>query len=392
MRVTKRTMVPLRQSVTLARKRPDRAWAVYFPAGEGVSSSKKVARRFFRLKSEAEAFCVVKKAEVATLGAQANALTDEFKREALACGKMLAPFGATLTEAVTLFIKEARSRESSVTVSHALAALGQRLSLDGHSARHARSVREVVGSFAKAKGDQVVSLVKAQDIQGWLDDYRTKDSRPLSPVSFNTYRRYISLFFNFCLKRGWVAKNPVELISSHRVVQKVPRLLSPDSLKQILQATPERAKSIVWLQAHCGLRTSEASRARWSDFLQSGEGYYIQIGSANTKTARRRLTPVPKALADYLCSVRKPDGFIYAEGGGRESVLQNEFKVIKAAAKGVMWHRNALRASALSYRLALTKDAAATAFEMGNSACVLMRDYRELTTPVVAEQWFSVRV
>lgn len=381
-------MVPLRQSATLARKRPDRAWAVYFPGGSTNASG--VVRRFFRLKSEAEAFCAVKRAEVATLGVQANSLTDELKLEALACGKMLEPLGVSLSEAVTWFVQEMRSRDASVTISHALAALGQRLSLDGHSHRHAKAVREIVGSFAKAKGDLIVSLVKVQDIQSWLDDYRTKESRPLSPVSFNTYRRYISLFFSFCLKRGWVTKNPVEAISSHRVVQKVPRLLSPESLKRILQATHERAKAIVWLQAHCGLRTSEAARAQWSDFIQSGEGCYIQIGSANAKTARRRLTPIPRGLAEYLQSVRKPDGFIYADGAGRESVLQNEFKAIKAAVPGVSWHRNALRASALSYRLALTKDAAATAFEMGNSAGVLMRDYRELTTPAVAQEWFAV--
>jgi hypothetical protein len=38
----------------------------------------------------------------------------------------------------------------------------------------------------------------------------------------------------------------------------------------------------------------------------------------------------------------------------------------------------------------MTKDAAATAFEMGNSPIVLMRDYRELTTVSVAKDWFSV--
>jgi hypothetical protein len=89
-------MVPLRQSATLARKRPDRTWAFYFPSGGGESSSEKVARRFFRLKAEAEAFCAVKRAEVASLGALANGLDDDVKREALLCGEKLKPFGVSL--------------------------------------------------------------------------------------------------------------------------------------------------------------------------------------------------------------------------------------------------------------------------------------------------------
>lgn len=63
---------------------------------------------------------------------------------------------------------------------------------------------------------------------------------------------------------------------------------------------------------------------------------------------------------------------------------------VKAACPGVKWGSNALRASALSYRLAETKDAAATALEMGNSPAVLLRDYRELTTEAEAQEWFSV--
>jgi len=44
----------------------------------------------------------------------------------------------------------------------------------------------------------------------------------------------------------------------------------------------------------------------------------------------------------------------------------------------------------LSYRLAETKDAAATALEMGNSPAVPLRDYRELTTEAEGKDWFSV--
>ena len=99
---------------------------------------------------------------------------------------------------------------------------------------------------------------------------------------------------------------------------------------------------------------------------------------------------MPEGLAEYLKAVRMDDGFVYASGKGSVDALQKATFTFKRSLVGVAWHRNALRASALSYRLALSRDAAATAFEMGNSAAILMRDYRELTTPNEAELWFNV--
>ena len=76
--------------------------------------------------------------------------------------------------------------------------------------------------------------------------------------------------------------------------------------------------------------------------------------------------------------------------GRRTDALNVALHAVKAACPGIKWGSNALRASALSYRLAETKDAAATALEMGNSPAVLLRDYRELTTEAEAKDWFSV--
>jgi hypothetical protein len=126
--------------------------------------------------------------------------------------------------------------------------------------------------------------------------------------------------------------------------------------------------------------------------MLSDGGNFIRVSAEAAKTSRRRLTPMPEGLAQYLKAVRKDDGFVYAAGKGSVDSLQKATVTFRRSLLGVAWHRNGLRASALSYRLALTKDAAATAFEMGNSAGVLMRDYRELTTPSVAQEWFSVRL
>jgi hypothetical protein len=81
---------------------------------------------------------------------------------------------------------------------------------------------------------------------------------------------------------------------------------------------------------------------------------------------------------------------VYEEGKGSVDAIHRAEAQLRGLIPHVKWGRNALRASALSYRLALTKDAPATALEMGNSATVLLRDYRELATKETAEKWFSV--
>jgi hypothetical protein len=100
---------------------------------------------------------------------------------------------------------------------------------------------------------------------------------------------------------------------------------------------------------------------------------------------------VPRLCFSYLNKAKQASGFIFGgEEGGDIHKLANALTEVRRAVKGVQWENNALRASALSYRLAETKDAAATALEMGNSPTVLLRDYRELTTEREAQRWFEV--
>ena len=58
---------------------------------------------------------------------------------------------------------------------------------------------------------------------------------------------------------------------------------------------------------------------------------------------------------------------------------------------GIAWKRNGLRHSYASYRFAQTMDAGRVAGELGNSAVVVHRHYRELVTPKAGEEWFVMK-
>jgi integrase len=386
MKITKRTLVPLRQSARLIRVRPDRAWAVFLPS----DCPRGRLRKYFRCKASAEAFCASKRSEMATLGVRAQGLTDNVKRELLVCLQILAPIGKTLTEAVTWYSDHYKSLAKSVTVAHATEALINRAKSDGLSQRHIRSITSVMSIFGRDFALRQVAELNGSDIQEWLDSYRTKAGRPLCAVSHNSYRRYVALFFSFCLKQGWVTISPLVRVGAKKVLTKVPRLLSPGELSVILDTAPDNLRPSLAIQALCGLRVSEIARLRWSDVLLTENGNFIRIGADTAKTSRRRLAPIPDGLASYIRSVSKGEGHVYQPGRGSIDALQKATSACKRSLPDLAWGRNALRASALSYRLAMTKDAAATALEMGNSPIVLMRDYRELTTASVAKDWFSV--
>jgi hypothetical protein len=54
------------------------------------------------------------------------------------------------------------------------------------------------------------------------------------------------------------------------------------------------------------------------------------------------------------------------------------------------WPDNALRHSAISYRLALMRDLPRVATEAGNSPAIVQRHYAELVKPDAAKKFFAI--
>ncbi len=396
------SLEPIKQSAAVCRDRPDKSYAV--PYHKTDAKGRKVwTRKFFRTKAEALAFSSQKKAEKVSLGNLAHGLSDLLKQEALACTERLRPYGKTLSDAVDCYIADLALTEKSTSVEKAAQEMLLGMAKNRLSGRHIKATESYLNQFSLAHGKDTVASVNAQKIQAWLE------SKKMSDVTFNTKLRYLRSFFAFCQKKKYAKENPANEVSFKKVTSAVPRLLSPSDLRVILAASDETIRPALVLQAFCGVRSAELARVEWKDLLQSG---HLQIGADKAKTAKRRLTPIPSTALRYLLSVRKASGAIFPAPkvdawvkelkeageapsaseveGRRTDALNVALHAVKAACPGVKWGSNALRASALSYRLAETKDAAATALEMGNSPAVLLRDYRELTTEAEAKEWFDV--
>ncbi len=110
--------------------------------------------------------------------------------------------------------------------------------------------------------------------------------------------------------------------------------------------------------------------------------------------------PICDNLAAWLVAYAERQGNVWPGGHDEFYEVQQETAAateVKAdpekgikSQKPVKWKANALRNSYASYRFAKTGDAGRVACELGNSAAVVHRHYRELVKPADAERWFAV--
>jgi len=114
--------------------------------------------------------------------------------------------------------------------------------------------------------------------------------------SARTQARMISgirAFYKFLLIEGVITENPVTLLESPKLGLKLPEVLSPDEIKNLIEAVdlskPEghRNKAMIETMYGCGLRVSELVNMKLTDIHYS-EGFVIVTGKGN----KQRLVPI----------------------------------------------------------------------------------------------------
>lgn len=264
---------------------------------------------------------------------------------------------------------------------------------DGASARYIKDLHYRLDRFAESFQKDIGSVTTAE-IQEWLDNQK------LGKQSRLNFKRVLHLLFQHATTRSYAVDNPVDGTDKIKVRGRDVQIFTPAEIARLLAVASEDFAPCILLGAFAGLRTAEIQRLEWSDIdLQAR---LITVAASKAKTASRRIVPIHDNLAAWL----QP----YADRQGRIFPCESEFafhrrqrltaaataveadpeKSIKAQ-KPVKWRANALRHSYASYRFAQISDAGRVAGELGNTAAVVHRHYRELVKPDEAEKWFNVR-
>ncbi len=262
----------------------------------------------------------------------------------------------------------------------------------GASARYLQDLRYRLNQFADAFKRDLCNVTTAQ-VQEWLDGHK------LSPQGYTNFRRVLHLLFKFAVARGYAADNPLGEVERVKVRNGDIEVFTPVEIARLLAAaSPEYLPSLA-IGAFAGLRSAEIERLEWKDIDLAAR--HIVVGASRAKTASRRIVPLQDNLAAWLGPYAERQGKVWPGGhdafyDAQQAIAQataveaDEAKGIKTQ-KPVEWKANALRHSYASYRFALTNDAGRVAGELGNSAAVVHRHYRELVKPADAERWFNVR-
>jgi len=237
--------------------------------------------------------------------------------------------------------------------------------------------------------------VTTADLQDWLDGLR------LAPGNYRNYRTVLHTLFKFAVARNYAADNPVERVERVKVNGGDVEIFTPAEITRLLHAAKEHSPDFtpcLAIGAFAGLRSAEIERLEWSDIHLSE--HCIIVGAKKAKTASRRVVPIHDNLAAWLEPYAAMQGKVWPH----DSVAFYKHQPAVAAAtevktdpanniaaqRPVKWKANALRHSYASYRFAQIGDAGRVAGELGNSAAVVHRHYRELVKPADAVKWFAV--
>lgn len=384
-----------RVSVTVYR-RPTPSGSV----GYMVANYATGKRRLDSYATEAKALAAAHRIAHLLSGRQvvAASLTDEQSAEYAAAVQCLAPFKAplaiaasTLAECLKLVggdlpslhaaAKFYAARHKQIThkpVAEVVAELLTVKEARHSSPRYLSDLNYRLGRFATDFRKNCCDVTTAQ-IQAWFDGLN------LSPQSYKNFRTVVHLFFGFAVARGYAADNPVAGVERLKVRAGEAEFYTPTEIRGLLAAAASSFLPCLAIGAFAGLRSAEIERLEWADVDLAER--LITIGAKKSKTASRRIVPIHENLATWLIPYATQSGMIWR--GTHEGFNGAQQTTAKAA--GMKWKKNALRHSYASYRFAQTADAGRVAGELGNSAAVVHRHYRELVKPAEAEKWFAVK-
>jgi len=229
----------------------------------------------------------------------------------------------------------------------------------GASPRYLEDLRARLNRFA-VDCQRDTCNVTTSDIQAWLDGLK------LSAQNYRNFRTVLNTLFEFAVARSYASDNPVERVERVKVRNGEIKIYTPAEIARLLAAASPDFRPCIALGAFGGLRSSEIERL--------GPG--------------RRIVPIHDNLTEWLHPYAGQEGKVWT--GSHEEFYEAQQATGAAARPPVRWKSNALRHSYASYRFAQTADAGRVAGELGNSAAVVHRHYRELVKPVDAERWFNV--
>ena len=131
-----------------------------------------------------------------------------------------------------------------------------------------------------------------------------------SEISFAFLNKEILIlhnFFNFCIEKGYIDKNPVFKVKKLNELSRIKTFSDEDIEKLITGATNKLTKDLITFLIYSGCRKGEALNLKWDDVDMKNQIIAIKA----TKTKYDRYIPISKPLQAVLSGIEKKDDCLY---------------------------------------------------------------------------------
>lgn len=199
-------------------------------------------------------------------------------------------------------------------------------------------------------GDCLLEEVKPVPIEQWLR------SLHLAPKSKVHIRSLLHLLYQCARRWELTDTNPIELVRQKGGRRRIPRVLTAEQIRLVLEQLSQPYHTMVLIAACLGLRVSEIMGLQWGDFdwenltvMVQRSVVHARVGDTKTEASFRPL-PVDTRLMAPLQELRGrafysgPVDWVFANDAGRprwrESILQRRLKpaAVRAGVGKIGWH------------------------------------------------------
>lgn len=342
----------------------------------------KQVRRWFDTEAEALTFWRTATKEAAKGAANVATLSETHRALCVTAIERATKGGYDLLAALGHYESYLRTKPAvSLTVAECVVRFLEAKEGRGLRDRSLDGLRATGNSFALHIGNRAVTDVAKSDVEAYLKPTWSGQTK-------NGYLTRLSTFFSWCVKAGYVTSNPVALVERFRVQQTAPCVLTVEQARTLLDTVVRVDKELLpyfALGMFCGIRPHELSSVKWENV--NFEEQIVEVGVGASKTSERRLVTLSDNCIAWLNTETRPTcGALIGDTN-----LRKRIDAVWAAS-GLERGQDVARHSFASYHVALHKDAAKTAHELGHKGdtSMLFRHYRNVVKPSDAAAFFAL--
>lgn len=318
------------------------------------------------------------------IGQFATKLTNDDLMDA-AQGLAILKRAVRLSDAAAFYMRHNHSAHGKKTVAEAMPEFIMSRKERGCRALTVRAYSDRLTFFCRDHGTKPIAHITVAVLEEWLR------SKKFTMVTRRSVMRHLGAFFQWAVKRRFMAENPVMIMEVPRLDKKPITYLTPKEVEQLLRATVKKDPELIPYVAiglFAGLRPVEMHGEKtdhgpldWKHIdLKRGK---ITVTPEQDKNRRGRLVDVSPALLAWLFPCQKAAGPVIYTRARFEAVVQKS---------AINYRKDIMRHTFGTFHYAMHHHEGDTAVQLGDTIATVKGHYvNPLVDKEDAEQFWSIR-